>query len=361
MLRSMLILVWGDASRDRRSQNFARYFSNEGWSVEVIAIRPNIPRGPRMFMEFRRRMKNAVRDKRADVVLASDLFSLSAAAWMKRAGRAKILLYDARELYTELPAVARKPIAKFVWRTQEQRGMIGVNLVIVTAPNDADAILKVHNFLPRPVLVRNLPWCEPELSPDRTLLDRFDIPRDVKVVVYLGGLQPGRGLERLMEAFIGLPYHLLLIGDGLLRSQLQARASNNVHFAGAMKSDEALRIVASCDVGISLVEAVSASYALALPSKHFEYMMCAVPIVSSSISQVLDLFRNEEWVTFVDEKDANSISEGIQKAITISERTDLREREKYLALSEYHFEHDVVRLSAILKIFRSEQWSISIS
>ena len=338
-------------------QNFARYFKEQGWNTEVIAIQPSISRGPRKFLEYHRRIQNAVRAKHADVVMACDLYSLSAAAWMKRNGRARVLLYDARELYTELPAVAHKPIVKFVWRTLERRGLIETNTVIVTAPNDADAILRVHKFLPRPVLVRNLPWRDTELSSDRTLLDRFSIPRDAKTIVYLGGLQQGRGLEKLIEAMTPSPFHhgdrqtvhLVLIGDGNLRARLEARATSNVHFAGSMQSDEALRVVASCDVGISLVEPVSASYKLALPSKHFEYMMCGIPIVSSRVKQVLDLFCDEEWITFVDERDAKSITEGIQKALTTSERTDLCERERSLALSEYHFEHDAAGLSAVLK------------
>jgi glycosyltransferase involved in cell wall biosynthesis len=117
-----------------------------------------------------------------------------------------------------------------------------------------------------------------------------------------------------------------------------------------MRSDEALRIVSACDVGISLVELDSPSYKLALPSKQFEYMMCGVPIVSSRIPQVLDLFRNEEWMTFVDERDVHSIRNGIQKALADSERLDLRAREKAIAMNEYHFEHDAVALAAAMKI-----------
>ncbi len=296
--------------------------------------------------------------------MACDLYSLSAAAWMKRKGSAQVLIYDARELYTELPSVARRPVLKFVWRTLERRGLMRTNLIIVTAPNDADAICRVHSFLPRPVLVRNLPWRETELMPDRTLLDRFRIPKDAKTIVYLGGLQPGRGLEQLIEAMNPAPYegegqvrgHLLLIGDGAMRPKLAALAqmlnvAPVVHFAGPLPSNEALRCVKACDAGVSLVEPVSRSYELALPSKLFEYMMCGLPVVSSRMEQVLDLFRDEEWITFVDERDVQSIRDGMQKALANSGNPMLREREQSLALREYHFEHDAASLAAALKTF----------
>jgi glycosyltransferase involved in cell wall biosynthesis len=349
--RSILLLFLGDATRDRRVQNFARYFKEQGWNAEIIAIQPTIARGPRKFLEYHRRIQNAVRDKRVDVVMACDLYSLSAAKWMKDAGRAQVLLYDARELYTELPAVAEKPIAKFVWRTLERRGLISTNLIIVTAPNDADAILRVHNFLPRSVLVRNLPRRETEIEPDRSILDHFGIPKQAKTVAYLGGLQQGRGLQKLIEVMRSSPYQLLLIGDGNLRTQLEVQASSNVHFSGSIQSEEALRMVAACDVGVSLVEPVSASYKLALPSKHFEYMMCGVPIVSSHVPHVMDLFSNEDWVTFVDESDPNSIADGIQKALIISGKPEIRERERSLAVNEYHFEYDSKAFMDVLKTF----------
>ncbi len=349
--RSILLLFFGDATRDRRVQNFARHFSTEGWKVEIVPIQPTATHGPRKFFEYHRRIQHAVREKRADVVLACDLFSLSAAAWMKRAGRARILIYDAREIYTELPSVAKRPLSKFVWRTLERRGLIRTNLIIVTAPNDADAVRSVHSFLPRSALVRNLPWREPEIVPDKAFLNALGIPEDAKTAVYLGGLQQGRGLEKLIEAMNSSPYHLLLIGDGNLRSRLEARAMSNIHFAGSMQSDEALRVVAACNVGMSLIEPVSLSYELALPSKHFEYMMCGIPIVSSRIPHVLDLFRDEQWIKYVDESDANSISEGIRNAITNANQKELVEREKFLALNEYHFEHDARTLKGALNTF----------
>ncbi len=45
-MRSILLLFLGDATRDRRVQNFARYFTEQGWSVEVIAIQLTVASRP---------------------------------------------------------------------------------------------------------------------------------------------------------------------------------------------------------------------------------------------------------------------------------------------------------------------------
>jgi glycosyltransferase involved in cell wall biosynthesis len=350
--RSLLMLSMADVATDRRAQNFKRFFEEEGWDVELFASSRNAERGPWRFFAYHQRLKRSVQSRTVDVVVACDLFSLSAAARMKQKGMAQLLLYDAREVYTELPTVARKPFAKAIWKIVERRGLALTDIVLATGPRDIQAICDIYSFLPRPVLVRNLPWRVEELRPDRSLLDCYGIPSDATVLVYVGGLQKGRGLNILLEAisFLSLNnLHLLLIGDGLLRNLLELRVAELgldriVHFAGALPSEEALRLVAACDGGISLIESISRSYELALPSKIFEYIMCGIPVVSSRLGQVTDLFKTEEWITFVDVNDPNSIRQGIETSLASGRNSVLRERERSLALSEYHFEHDAAAL-----------------
>lgn len=347
---SILLLAIGDPATDRRTQNFKQFFKSEGWRVEVISVHTRAMHGPSRFLEYHRKLAHAVRSKSAEVVLAGDLYSLSAAVWMKQNSRTKRVIYDSREVYTELPRVASRPIVKFVWRTLERRGLLKTDAVIVTAPRDAQAICDVHDFLPRPVLVRNLPQRVDHSVRDRSLLNSYAISSDTQVVVYLGGLQKGRGLKNLIGTMHTLPeVHLLLIGDGVMRAELETHASPNVHFAGAIPSDRAMEIVAACDVGICLVEPISRSYELALSSKLFEYMMCGIPVVSSRLEQVLDLFPNEEWITYADESDSDSIRNAIESALTKGSNPLLREQERALALSEYHFEHDASKLLTMIE------------
>jgi glycosyltransferase involved in cell wall biosynthesis len=234
--------------------------------------------------------------------------------------------------------------------------MMRTNIVIVNAPNDAQAICDVHGFLPRPVLVRNLPWWEPEISRDRTLLAQFDISSDAKTIVYLGGLTHGRGLPKLFEALKNIPVHLLIIGDGILRQELETLTRNNglaekIHFAGAIESNRAIEIVASCDAGICLVESISKSYELGLPSKIFEYMMCGIPIVANPLAQVKELFPNPDWLKYVDEKNIQSIEKGILDTLVNFDNSKIREQERNTALEKYHFECDAKDLARVLETF----------
>ena len=352
--RTLLMLFFGDTATDRRTQNFRKFFEQSGWNVELLAVTTTAARGPRKFLEYHQNLAEAVRTKYADVVFACDLYSLSAAAWLKRHKRVQFLIYDAREVYTELPTVAKKPIAKFIWRTLERQGLAITDIIVTTGPHDIQAICDVHKFLPRPVLVRNLPWYNPNLISDRSLLDRFGIPREASVFVYIGGLQEGRGLKKLVQAVENGERrennqpHILLIGDGILKAELEDLAqklgvAKRIHFAGVIPSEEAIGLAAACDVGVSLIEPISRSYELALPSKLFEYMMAGIPVVSSKLQQVIELFENERWITFVDVADPVSIKEGMNKAL-VNSTSELREVERDLAHNEFHFERDAALL-----------------
>ena len=335
-------------------QNFQKFFRKSGWFVELLAIPTTHSHGPRRFLEYHRKLASAVRAKHADVVLACDLYSLSAAAWMRRHGQATLAIYDAREVYTELPSVAQKPFVKMMWKRLERHGLAVADVIVVTAPHDLQAILDVHGFVPRSVLVRNMPWRDTTLVRNRSLLERYSIPTDAKVFVYIGGLQQGRGLSQFILSMKGEEFHFLVIGDGDLRASLQllvesSGVADRVHFAGAIGSDEAMIIAAACDVGVVLVEPLSKSYELALPSKVFEYMMAGLPILASEMRHVRELFSNEEWIVFADVANEDSIRNDIQSVLALTGRSDLREAERTLALDRYHFEADAAQLLALVE------------
>jgi hypothetical protein len=79
--------------------------------------------------------------------------------------------------------------------------------------------------------------------------------------------------------------------------------------------------------------------------------MAGIPVVSSYAEQVSDLFGKEEWITFVDVINPQSIKNGLEKGFANSENETLRTRERDLAMQEYHFEHDAEVLRRVMKNF----------
>ena len=276
---------------------------------------------------------------------------MRAAATAKQNGRAKRLFYDARELYTELPTVAGKPLRKWYWKRWERKGLKQTDLVIVTAPDDAEAIKNVYGFLPESILVRNLPKRE-ELKSNNYLREYFSIPVEEKIFVYIGGLQQDRGLSKMIDVISKLQDEaaFVMIGDGPIKEELQKvvdqmHLQENVFFHSSINSERTIEILASADVGISVIEQRSKSYKLGLPSKVFEYMLAGLPIISSPLKQVKDLFGRTEGITFADPDDSAELLDACKNTIELCADLELRNRLHEQAYKNFTFETDAQSLS----------------
>ncbi len=324
--RSIRFLFLGSYTTDRRIKNFLRAFSEHGYKTELLFAEPGVrisevffdgdisitrlplrfSSGPLMFLEYHRRMQGALRDlNRTSIITASELYSLRAASSAKRHHRADRLLYDARELYTALPAVENSPAKRSFWKFWEYQGLKRTDAVIVTAPDDADAICKVHSTLPRSFLVRNLPARSDLGTRGDYLRKTYPQIGSRRILVYAGGLSADRGLPEVIEAMKQLNdrYAFVIIGSGKLESTLHKNITeydltNDVMVHSAVHSDELLPIIASADIGISLIDPRSTSYALGLPSKIFEYMQAGLPVVSTPLKQVVDLFGTDPAIRY---------------------------------------------------------------
>ena len=263
--RTIRLLFLGCFETDRRIKSFARFFSRSGFQVEIIYGEPaknesrtwkdeniqitQLPikksSGPLMFLEYRRKLNNHLSSlSHSHITFAADLYSLSTARKVKLRGQTDKVIYDARELYTELPTVASKPLVKLFWRVSEKRGLIFTDRVTVTAPLDADAIKSVHGFLPYSVLVRNLPEPSLELQKSNYLRELYSIGNRI-ILVYAGGIQKDRGLEEIIEAIKELhhEYAFVIIGNGSFLAALEKKVKaysleSSVYFHHPVHSDK---------------------------------------------------------------------------------------------------------------------------
>jgi glycosyltransferase involved in cell wall biosynthesis len=201
---------------------------------------------------------------------------------LKLAKRAK-LVYDTHELETE--TVASHGVRKRVQKVMERLLIRFVDETIVV--NDAIAGWYEREYgLPRVWTVRNVPYNQGgEVSRTSILRDKFRIPADDLIFIYLGGVFHGRGIPLLLEAFsgIGPGRHVVFIGYGELVPLVQEYASRNtnIHYHEAVPPDQVDAYARGADVGLSMIENVCLSYYLCLPNKLFEYVLSGVPVIVS--------------------------------------------------------------------------------
>ena len=88
-------------------------------------------KGPLRYWLYHKHIKQILKNNKYDVVVAADLYSLSGACSQKTN-----IVFDSREIYSELEAHINKPIHRFFWSFYENFYLKWVSSVITTASSD---------------------------------------------------------------------------------------------------------------------------------------------------------------------------------------------------------------------------------
>ncbi len=291
----VLIIVSSDPRYDTRSTKFLKSLAEAGYKARVVGVCSDgessptdelvrVPvdakAGKGFFIQLYQRVLPEALRTRSKVVIAGDLFSLPPAIINKRrhsgeSGPVK-LIYDSKELYEELPSLKRKRSSFLIWNLIEKSSIRYVDSVFTVNKSIAD-ILRAKWHLPVTIVMN---------VPDRSTPRDQPKSSDRITLAFSGGLQPGRGLERLITLMTLLPdrYELRFIGDGLLRQELSDLASSlkvdkRVLFTGRVKNDEVVAELSKAHLGIYLMENAGLCHYLALPNKFFQFISARLPVI----------------------------------------------------------------------------------
>jgi glycosyltransferase involved in cell wall biosynthesis len=160
--------------------------------------------------------------------------------------------------------------------------------------------------------------------------------------VYVGGLMPGRGLERAIRALAYAPeIRVRLIGPGndsyrgsLSRCAEQAGVADRVEISEAVPPSELLDAIAGAALGLMLIEPVCRSYELTLPNKLFEYAAAGLPILASDLPVIGAAVRGDGLGELVAVDDVEAIAAGMRRLAEPASNAATRERIRAFAARE---------------------------
>ena len=149
--KNIAIIFLGDFFFDARCINMARSLLLENYSVTIICTYKNIINyeefknirfhnislhkgGVFRYIEFHNQVMRFLKNKVFDTIIAGDLYSLSSACMYKY--KYKYIIYDCREIYTELAVHYNKPLYKQISYCYEKKFLKYVNTVLTTAKTD---------------------------------------------------------------------------------------------------------------------------------------------------------------------------------------------------------------------------------
>lgn len=142
------------------------------------------------------------------------------------------------------------------------------------------------------------------------------VPKDAPIVLWVGRLDPVKGLDGLIRAFergdgTGQA-HLVLVGDGLIREALTARIEkssrrNQIHMLGSR--DDVPRLLKAADVF------VFPSRTEGLPNALLEAMAAGCPIVTTDVPGCRDLIDHDASGLIVPYGDTEALAEAMTRLL----------------------------------------------
>ncbi len=228
------------------------------------------------------------------------------------------LIYEAHEYYPGLEALLGRPFTKLIWVLLERLLIHKPNKVITVNESIAEKLSKRY-AIPKPTVIYS---CENKRTVSKSdfIREKFNIPEDKTIILYVGILRGGQGLELIPRIISELESTAaVIVGDGPIRKRLEdlrddLSLGDRLFFAGAVEYDELRRYYGSADIGILLMEPLAENNRLALPNKFFAYLAYGLPVVVSDIPE-LSRFVEDFKLGVVVQVDIDDAVEGINRII----------------------------------------------
>lgn len=142
-------------------------------------------------------------------------------------------------------------------------------------------------------LITNSPMSAPLSSRPVLPVDlrsKLGIEPDKVVFCYLGALEPGRNIDKLLLAFgrRNRVSSMVFIGNGSLSNEITylAAQSKSIFYHPPVQNWAIADLIAEVDFGFALIEPVSLSDQLCLPNKLFEYLDSGVIPICSKLPDI---------------------------------------------------------------------------
>lgn len=323
--KKVCIAFLGNALHDSRITNLKNSLKNDNCSVSVISFdwfitsqdyRDNevsvshLTKGKFsliFYLQFTFILLSELFRCPADIYFAEDLYTLPFVTMIAKIRRAKIY-YNSRELYSCLGGLRNRPRLQSLITAIEKFFIKKVELVLTTGEMDSQFIEKLYGIR-NTLVIRNIPlYNTPTEKVD--FRKKYNLPNEMKILVYQGMLMEGRGIVPVLNALTKLPNAaLIILGDGVQKNNFQNVAkelgiADRVFFEGTISQKELINYTAGGDIGLSLIENISVSYYHALPNKMFEYIMAGLPVIASDLPQmkkIIETYKVGECINIENE------------------------------------------------------------
>jgi glycosyltransferase involved in cell wall biosynthesis len=262
--------------------------------------------------------------------IASKLFRL----------KKKKLIYDSHEVQT-----SRTGYEGSFYGKMESFFIDKVDAMIVENHTRATYNEELYKFYP--YVVHNYPFKQDKISKKKAPLHKMlGLPENEKILLYQGGIQTGRGLDKLVEAAPMFKEGILVfVGDGRIKPQLEQmvkdmKLQNKVKFIPKVPLEELPSFTKNAYLGFQVLNNVCFNHYSASSNKLFEYMMNGIPVIACSFPEIQKVVEDEKVGLCVDSHDPSSIAEGVNYLIDHPEIHSQMKKNTLIAKERYNWDQE---------------------
>lgn len=283
-----------------------------------------------------------------DIYHANDLNTLLQAVICGKWLRRRKVLFDSHEVN-----LSRSGYDSFLYPLAESFLLRFVDRSIQENHTRAKFIEKVYHFLPD--VIYNYPFYQADIANPVDLHSQLGLAENEPILLYQGGLQKDRGLDKLLEA---VPFiergTVVFIGDGKMKPYLveetkRRNLGDKVKFLEKVPVEELPRYTRDAYLGFQLLNDTCFNHYSAASNKLFEYLMAGVPLIACDFPEIRQVVRENNVGIVVKSDEPTSIAKGINQLVADPEMREKMHQNALIARERYNWDNEKVNF---LKIYQ---------
>jgi glycosyltransferase involved in cell wall biosynthesis len=281
--------------------------SGRGIPVDRLTIHHDLD--PGLYVQLGRHLKTLQPDVVHTHLLHADLYGIPAAKWR----RIPVIISSRHNDNAFRRRTPIKQLNQFLWRMADAGIAISDSIARFTVEVEGAPKSKIHR------IYYGLEAAKPldRNAARAAILQELGLPDDATLVGIVCRLTEQKGVTYGLQAFAKIAEqfpqtHLLVVGDGLLRSALETEASalglkNRIHFLGWRNDTPTLMAALDILLAPSLWEGFGLVF--------LEAMAQAVPIIATNVSAIPEVILDGETGLLTPPHDVEALAEALSKLL----------------------------------------------
>ena len=278
-----------------------------------------------------------------DIYHSNDLNTLPQGYLCAKVFRKKKLVYDSHEVQTSRTGYGNKKRYKYLESFLTKR----IDKMIMTTNTRADYTKKLYPYIDDMKVIHNYPFYTPDMSDKEIdLYEILDIDKSKPILLYQGGIQEGRGLEKIVEAIPMFKDGIIVfIGDGKLKPRLinmveERKLQDKVRFMNKVPVNDLKYYTKNAYLGFQVLQNVCFNHYSAISNKFFEYMMAEVPVVAVDFPEIKRIMDEHPVGVCIDASKPEEIAKGVNLLLEDKKYYETAKKECKIARDIYNWDKE---------------------